>query len=161
MTLEAIVTELRAAGVCLTIEGGKVKATGDKAALERWLPVLREHKADLLAYLWAEVLREHYEERAAILEYEGGLPRAEAEANARASTGLLARNLGLPWAALRLAFNDLTLPDSPDPVDRPPYGLPAWCITPDDRKPCQQGDYRHERYTSRRPRPESAHSKPD
>lgn len=31
---------------------------------------------------WA---REHYEERAAIQEYEGGLPRAEAEKQARAA----------------------------------------------------------------------------
>jgi hypothetical protein len=93
------------------------------------MPVIRERKAVLLAYLWAEMLREHYEERAGILEHDGRLPRAEAEANARASTGLLARNLGLPWAALRLAFNDPALPDSHDPVDRPPYGLPAWCTT--------------------------------
>jgi hypothetical protein len=144
MTPEAIVAELRSAGVRLTPgEGGGVRVTGDKAALERWLPVLRERKADLIAYLWAEVLREHYEERAGILEHDGGLPRAEAEASARASAGLLARNLGLPWAALRLALDDPALPDSPDPVDRPPYGLPAWCTTP-DRKPCRQGGYRHE-----------------
>jgi hypothetical protein len=92
--------------------------------------VIRERKADLRARLWAEVLLEYYEERAGILEHDGGLPRAEAEANARASTGLLARNLGLPWAALRLAFNDPALPDSPDPVDKPPYGLPTWCLSP-------------------------------
>ena len=131
MTLEAIVAELRSAGVRLTIEDGKVRVTGDKAVLERWLPVIRERKPDLLAYLWAEVLREHYEERAGILEYDGGLSRAEAEANARASTGLLARSLGLPWAALRLAFDDPALPATHDPVDRPPYGLPAWCLSPD------------------------------
>jgi len=146
--MTTIVTELRAAGVRLTIEGGKIKATGNKAALERVLPVIRERKADLLACLRVEMLRKHYEERAAILEHDGGLPRAEAEASARASTGLLARNLGLPWAALRQAFNDPALPDSPDPVDRPPYGLPAWCMTP-DRKPCKQGRHDHERCANR------------
>jgi hypothetical protein len=144
MNPATIIREAQAGGVKLALSpAGTIMATGDRAVLERWLPVIRERKADLLAYLWAEVLREHYEERAGILEYDGGLPRAEAEANARASTGLLARNLGLPWAALRLAFNDPALPDSPDPVDRPPYGLPAWCTTP-DRKPCRQGMYRYE-----------------
>jgi hypothetical protein len=129
MTPETLVTELRATGVRLTIENGKIKAAGSKAALARWLPVLRECKADLLGYLylWVETLREHYEERAAIHEYDGGLSRAEAEASARASTGMLARNLRLPWAALRLALDDPALPNSLDPVDRPPYGLPAWC----------------------------------
>jgi hypothetical protein len=139
MTPETIIREAQAEGVALALSpAGTIKATGDKAALERWLPVLREHKAGLLACLWAEMLREHYEERAAILEHDGGLPRTEAEASALASTGLLARNLSLPWAALRMAFNDPALPDSLDPVDRPPYGLPAWCMTP-DRKPCKQG----------------------
>jgi hypothetical protein len=124
----SIVTELRNAGVRLTPgEGGGVRVTGNKAVLDRWLPVIREHKHALLAYLWAEVLLEHYQERAAIIEHDGGLPRAEAEANARASTGLLARNLGLPWAALRMAFNDPALPDSHDPVNKLPYGLPEWC----------------------------------
>jgi hypothetical protein len=51
MTPEAIVTELRAAGVRLTIEDGKIKATGDKAALARWLPVMRERKAEIIAAL--------------------------------------------------------------------------------------------------------------
>jgi hypothetical protein len=60
MTPETLVTELRAAGVRLTIENGKIKAAGSKAALARWLPVLRECKADLLGYLylWVGTLRE-------------------------------------------------------------------------------------------------------
>jgi len=53
MTPEAIVTELRAAGVRLTIEDGKVKATGDKAALERWMPVLRERRDEIIEALEA------------------------------------------------------------------------------------------------------------
>jgi hypothetical protein len=51
MTPEAVVTELRATGVRLTIEDGKIKATGNKAALERWLPVLRERRAEIIAAL--------------------------------------------------------------------------------------------------------------
>jgi hypothetical protein len=144
MNPATIIREAQADGVRLALSpAGTIKVAGDGAAVSRWLATIREHKAALLAYLWAEMLREHYEERAGILEHDGGLPRAEAEANARASTGLLARNLGLPWAALRLALDDPALPDSPDPVDRPPYGLPAWCTTP-DRKPCRQGGYRYE-----------------
>jgi hypothetical protein len=53
MTPEAIVTELRAAGVRLTIENGKIKATGDKAVLGRWLAVIGEHKAEIVAALGA------------------------------------------------------------------------------------------------------------
>jgi hypothetical protein len=53
MTPEAIVTELRAAGVRLTIENGKIKATGNKAALERWLPTIRERKSEIIAALEA------------------------------------------------------------------------------------------------------------
>jgi hypothetical protein len=47
---------------------------------KRLLPILAEHKAELL------MLLEDYdrEERAAIMEYEGGLPREEAERLARA-----------------------------------------------------------------------------
>jgi len=51
MTPKAIVTELRAAGVRLTIEDGKVRATGNKAALERWMPVIRERKAEIIEAL--------------------------------------------------------------------------------------------------------------
>jgi len=46
-----IVTELRNAGVRLTIEGGKVRATGDRAALARWLPVLRERRDEIIEAL--------------------------------------------------------------------------------------------------------------
>jgi hypothetical protein len=51
MTQEAIVTELRAAGVRLTVENGKIKATGDREALARWMPVLRERRAEIIAAL--------------------------------------------------------------------------------------------------------------
>jgi hypothetical protein len=47
-----IVTELRNAGVRLTPgENGSVRVTGNKAALERWMPVLRERKAEIIAAL--------------------------------------------------------------------------------------------------------------
>jgi hypothetical protein len=49
--MTTIVTELRNAGVRLTIENGKIKATGDKAALARWMPVLRERRAEIVEAL--------------------------------------------------------------------------------------------------------------
>ncbi len=48
----------------------------DAAAME-WL---RDHKADLMREVWPEY--DDWEERAAIMEYDAGLPRAEAEAAA-------------------------------------------------------------------------------
>lgn len=82
------------------------------------------------------------------LDLEGGLSRNAAEANARASTGLLARNLGLPWRALREAFGDPDLPDTLTPVDDAPYGLPQWCLSPTGRV-IQQGVFRHDQGTNR------------
>jgi len=49
--MTSIVTELRAAGVRLAIEDGKVRATGDRAALARWLSVLRERRDEIAAAL--------------------------------------------------------------------------------------------------------------
>jgi hypothetical protein len=138
MNAAHLLADLRAQGFEVTPDGKALIVRPASRLSDTLKEAVRAAKADLLVCLWAEMLREHYEERAAILEHDGGLPRAEAEVSARASTGLLARNLGLPWAALRLAFNDPALPDSPDPVDKPPYGLPAWCLGP-DRKPCKQG----------------------
>ncbi|MGB9670678.1 MAG: hypothetical protein ACPLXR_05955 [Halothiobacillaceae bacterium] len=141
MNAAALLADLRAAGFALHPDGDRLIVSPASKLTPAQREAIREHKPGLLACLWAETLKEHFEERAAILEFDGGIPREEAEAAARASTGLLARNLGLPWAALRLALNDPALPDSPDPVDRPPYGLPAWCLTP-NRKPVPQGAYR-------------------
>lgn len=145
MTAEAcqLLTDLRARGFTLTLDGEALIVHPASRLTDADRGRIRAAKPALLACLWAETLREHFEERAAILEHDGGLPREEAEASARASIGLLARNLGLPWAALRLVFDDPALPDTPDPVDRPPYGLPAWCLTP-DRQPCRQGSISHD-----------------
>ncbi len=48
--------------------------------------LIRDHKAELLEALQsvgaAEDLRDHFEERAGILEYDAGLPRPEAELEA-------------------------------------------------------------------------------
>lgn len=52
MNPAAIIREAAADGVSLALSpAGTIKATGDQAAVSRWLPVLREHKAALLAAL--------------------------------------------------------------------------------------------------------------
>ena len=95
MTPATIIERAAADGVRLTLTApGKLKAIGDKQAVIRWLPILTEHKAELLASLSAphtaqaieQSVAEFFEERAAIAEYDGGLSREEAEARAREAT---------------------------------------------------------------------------
>ena len=52
MNPEAIIKEARAAGVNLVLSlTGTIKATGDQVAVDRWLPILKEHKPELLIAL--------------------------------------------------------------------------------------------------------------
>ncbi|MCX7165701.1 MAG: hypothetical protein NTV11_05445 [Rhodocyclales bacterium] len=52
MTPAAILKEAMADGVSLTISpAGTIKATGDGAAVSRWLPAIREHKAGIVEAL--------------------------------------------------------------------------------------------------------------
>jgi hypothetical protein len=144
MTPAAILTQSMAAGLILWPEGcDRLHVKGPAAVRDRWVPLLKEHKAALIRHLWVERLHDHFEERAAILEHDAHLPRPEAEEQARRATALLARNLSAPWCALREALGDAALPDSPAPVNRTPYPLPEWATTP-DRQPCQQGVFRRD-----------------
>ncbi len=89
MTPAAIINEAMADGVSLTISTtGTIKATGDGAAVNRWLPAIREQKAGIVEALKVgagdtadaePVDREAWEERAAIAEFDGGLTRPAAE----------------------------------------------------------------------------------
>ncbi len=75
MTATALLDELRTKGVHLTVEGEHVAVDAPKGVLtDDVRQAIRQHKQELLA------LVEAVEERAAIAEYCGGLPRAEAEA---------------------------------------------------------------------------------
>jgi len=76
MTAAAIVKEAMADGVSLALSpAGTIKATGKQAAVDRWLSVIREHKAEILAAIErhddAEDLREAFEERAKNAKAEG------------------------------------------------------------------------------------------
>jgi hypothetical protein len=52
MTPATIIREAQADGVSLTLSpAGTIKATGDGAAVSRWLAVIREHKAAIVEAL--------------------------------------------------------------------------------------------------------------
>ncbi|MBI5936759.1 MAG: hypothetical protein HY850_02815 [Betaproteobacteria bacterium] len=52
MSPAAIIQEARADGVMLSLSSaGTIKATGDGAAVNRWLAVIREHKAEIIDVL--------------------------------------------------------------------------------------------------------------
>jgi hypothetical protein len=73
-----ILDELRTAGVRLTpLDGGRLNASPKERLNDRLRGLIREHKPALLALLSNPAT--DLEERAAILEYDGVLPRAEAE----------------------------------------------------------------------------------
>jgi len=78
MTAATIIRDAEGSGVRLTLTAaGTIKILGEEAAVARWLPIIREHKPELVSML------EAFEERAAILEFDGGLAREQAEAEAR------------------------------------------------------------------------------
>ena len=81
MTPATIIRAAQADGVKLAPSSvGMIKATGDRTAVNRWLTVIREHKAEIIALLAEPFDRDAFEERAGIVEFDAGLTRAEAEA---------------------------------------------------------------------------------
>jgi len=51
MNIQELIKEAKAAGVEVVLSGGSPVIRGDKAATEKWLPTLREHKAEIVHYL--------------------------------------------------------------------------------------------------------------
>jgi hypothetical protein len=82
MQARKLIDEFADAGIRLTAENGQVVFEGPRDVLtpER-IEELRQHKAKLLAAL-AVLDPGAFEERAAIIEHDGGLPRQEAETRA-------------------------------------------------------------------------------
>ena len=80
--MNSTLADLRAIGLRITLDGDRIKA-GPVALLTAELTnAIREGKAALLAELQRERIEdiaEFAEERAAIIEYDGNLPRKEAE----------------------------------------------------------------------------------
>ena len=76
-------------GVHLEVEGVDLILVADREPAPRVLEAIRHHKADIVALLtaseddWtAEDWRAFFEERVGIAQFDGGLPRPEAEARA-------------------------------------------------------------------------------
>lgn len=76
-------------GIHLEVEGGDLILVADQEPAPRVLEDIRHHKADIVALLtaseddWtAEDWRVFFEERAGIAQFDGGVPRPEAEARA-------------------------------------------------------------------------------
>lgn len=127
MTPSEIIAKATGDGLRIVAIGCDVLSVrGPAEARDRWVPILKARKLEIIVTWWAEYLREHFEERAAIHEFEGGLPRPEAEALARRSTAMVALAAGAPWAALRQALDDPALPNTLSPVDQLPYPMPNW-----------------------------------
>ena len=76
-----IITALTAYGAEAVIEQGRVRLVCREPLPAELIEIARAHKDELRALL--EARRDRFEERAAILEFDEGLPRAEAEAMAR------------------------------------------------------------------------------
>ena len=90
MTPQAIIVSATKDGLYLSAaKDGNLRYKGKQDVVTRWLPMLKAHKPEILAALKAandtasrfdaEAITEAHEERAAILEYDGGLLRQESE----------------------------------------------------------------------------------
>jgi len=71
----------KAAGVSVKLNGGKLSLKASGPPPEAVVAALKNHKAEIVALLEAE--QAAFDERAAIIEFDGGAPRAWAEALAR------------------------------------------------------------------------------
>jgi hypothetical protein len=83
------VNAARSAGVELRLDGDDLALSAASAPPTAVLDALSQHKAEIVALLrpgrdgWsAEDWQAYFDERAGIIEFDGGLPRAEAEAQA-------------------------------------------------------------------------------
>jgi hypothetical protein len=84
-----LLQHLRGAGFKLDVAGNKLMVAPAGALTDDYRQAIRDHKAALLALLAGEAddaEHEAFEERAAIMQFDGGLSRADAETEARACT---------------------------------------------------------------------------
>ena len=86
MTPAVLIQQVQAAGGSIHATGGRLKLSAPRPLPPDLVETIKTHKAEVLIYLGddlAENIREHFEERAAIREYDGHESRKEAEAKAR------------------------------------------------------------------------------
>jgi hypothetical protein len=89
MNVALAIKAARAAGIELALDGDDLALSAASAPPAAVLDALSRHKAEIVALLrpardgWsAEDWQAYFDERAGIAEFDGGLPRAEAEARA-------------------------------------------------------------------------------
>jgi hypothetical protein len=90
MSSRTIIERAAASGVQLTLSSsGRISVKGRQSDIDLWLPEISQNKNAVLKSLravdgrWsAEDWQAFFDERAAIAEFDGGLPRAKAEMSA-------------------------------------------------------------------------------
>jgi hypothetical protein len=90
LTVTTILHTVKSDGINLALTtASTIKVSGRRETVARWLPQLRVHKAAIIEALTvgadttaAPFDDELFQERAAIMEFDGGLSRAEAERRA-------------------------------------------------------------------------------
>ncbi|SDB20241.1 hypothetical protein [Bauldia litoralis] len=93
MTAAEIFREAARAGVAVTVDGDGLVLTASSPPASDLLALLSKHKADIVAFLhrseeWSEDdWQAAFDERAAIMEYDGGLARSAAETAALEEVG--------------------------------------------------------------------------
>ena len=83
MSAQVLLMQLRSAGFRLDAAGNKLFVVPASRLSEAHRADVHAHVGELLQLIDAECAREAFEERAGIMEFEGGMPRADAEAAAR------------------------------------------------------------------------------
>lgn len=80
MNTNELIHKAGADGVIITLSSiSTLKAIGEQQAVNRWIPIIRSHKQLLLLLLNSIFSQESFQERAAIMEFDGELSRGEAE----------------------------------------------------------------------------------
>ena len=83
MNAHDLLLHLRAAGFRLGAADNRLFVVPASRLSEAHRADVRTHVGELMLLIDAEYVREAFEERAAIMEYDGGMTRPEAEAAAR------------------------------------------------------------------------------
>ena len=84
MNPATIIFDAQADGVILALAGHEaVKVRGDRGAVSRWLPAIRDHKREIIQALTLAASHPADPERAGIIEFDGRVPREWAEGYAR------------------------------------------------------------------------------
>ncbi len=90
VTLHALLKRVKAEGCTVALAGERLRLAAPRPLPLSLLEAVRARKSEIISMLQqqAALASELFEERAAILEHEGGLPRQEAERLALAQTGI-------------------------------------------------------------------------